>query len=155
MSFFKNKPIDCYKKINKLVYKMYYLKKTLILKANFISDKERQSITSQLSDIIDVYNGIVNMEFNGAYLLMKRDIMRASYVVDYECKKLSLLDFIDKVYKEIENIKRISKGAPVRMSVINPNSISEDFFYDEHKLGVYHSLYLNSPDYKLPPMFYV
>lgn len=156
MGFFtKDKPIDCYKKVNKMVKKMYYLKKTLILKANTINDNDRESLLSDLNDIISCYNCIVHMDFDGQYLMMQRDVWYGSSVIDYECKSLSIKELMDKVYNEIAVIKRITKGAPIVMSEVNPNSLPNDFFYDEHKLGVSHSMHINSPLYELPPMFYV
>ena len=153
--FTKNKPIDCYKKVNKLISKMYYIKKTLILKADYINDSDRQSISNQLDDAIDYFNSIVRMDFSSTYILMKSDIMYGTLVYDYENKRISLNDFMQKASKEIDAIKRIVKGAPIVMSEINPNSISKDFFYDEHKLGVYHSAHINDPRFELPPMFVV
>jgi len=156
MGFFtKNKPIDCYKKVNKLISKMYYIKKTLIIKGNSTTDSDRQTLSSQLDDAIDYYNSIIKMDFSSTYVLMKSDIMFGTIVYDYENERLSLNDFMLKTSKEINAIKRIVKGAPVVMSEINPNSISKDFFYDEHKLGVCHSAHINDPRFELPPMFVV
>lgn len=156
MGFFtKDKPIDCYKKVNKLIQKMYYIKKLLILKADSFTEKDRVSICSQLNDAIHDYNSIVRMDFNGQYVLMKQDVWLGSSVIDYECKRMSINNFMEKVSNEIDAIMRITKGAPVVMSEINKNSIPKDFFYDEHKLGVIHSMHINSPLYELPPMFIV
>lgn len=156
MGFFtKDKTIDCYKKVNKLVKKMYYIKKTLILKAESINDSDRANLSSQLNDAIYDYNDIVRMDFRGQYLLMKRDVWYGSTVIDYECKALSINSFMEKVSREIDAVKRITKGAPVVESEINPNSIAKDFFYDEHTLGVKHTMYINDPTYTLPPMFTV
>lgn len=153
--FFKDKPIDCYKKVNKLIEKMYYIKKSLIISAERSNDCDRHDICSRIDNIIDCYNSIVRMDFKGQYALMRSNVWLGSSVVDYECERLSIEDFMSKVFKEIEVIKRIAKGAPIVMNEVNPNSIPVSFFYDEHKLGVIHTLYINSSDFTLPPMFYV
>ena len=153
--FTKNKPIDCYKKVNKLINKMYYIKKTLILKADSINDSDRENIRSQVNDAINIYNKIISMDFSSTYFMMKNDIIEGSSVVDYESKRMSISELLRKVCKEFEVIKRIVKGAPVVMSEVNIDSIPKDYFYDEHKLGVYHTAFINDPRYELPPMFIV
>lgn len=156
MGFFtKDKPIDCYKKVNKLLKKMYNIKRILILKSDSFTESDRTDVFCLLNDAIYEYNCIVNMDFDGQYVLMKRDVWDGSTVVDYEAKRLSIRDFMAKVSKEIDAIKRITKGAPVVMSEINPNSITPNFFYDDHKIGVEHTIFINSPQYSLPPMFIV
>ena len=156
MGFFtKDKPIDCYKKVNSLIRKMYYIKKTLIHKGDAFNDSDRQNLGTKIDEAIGDFNSIVRMDFKSYYFFMKRDIMFGSYLIDYECQKLTINELMEKVSKEIDAIKRIVKGAPVVMSEINPNSIPKDFFYDEHQLGVYHTLFLKDPRFELPPMFTV
>lgn len=154
MGFFtKDKPIDCYKQVNKLIKKMYNIKRILILYADSFTESNRTDVFCLLNDAIYHYNRIVDMNFDGQYLMMKMNVWNGSSVVDYEGKRLSIKDFMSKVSKEIDAIKRVTKGAPVEMREVNPNSISKNFFYDDHRMGVESTIFINSPLYELPPMF--
>lgn len=156
MGFFtKDKPIDCYKQVNKLLKKMYSIKRILILHSESFTESDRTDVFCLLNDAIYHFNRIVDMNFEGQYILMKRDVWQGSSVVDYEAKRMSLKEFMSKVSKEIDAIKRVTKGAPVIMAEINPNGISKNFFYDDHKIGVASTIFINSPLYELPPMFIV
>lgn len=156
MGFFtKDKPIDCYKKVNKLIKKMYEMKKLLILNIHSFNEIHNKTFSSLLTDLAYLYDDIERMDFHGQYINMRFDVWNGSSVVDYEAKRMSIKEFMDKTAKEIENFISISKGAPLNIATINPRGISNDFFYNQHKLGVENTIFINSPLFQLPPMFYV
>ena len=153
MGFFsRDKQIDGFKKVNQLVEKMYYIKKHLILKCECFNDSDRTKLASQMDDAIDCYNRILDMDYKKSY--WGNEVMHSN-VIDYDNKSMLIKDFMQKTYNEFQVIKRICKGTTPVMSQINPNGIPKDFYFDEHKLGVNFSVYQNSPDMQIPPMFIV
>ena len=154
MGFFtKDKEIDGFKKINKIVMKMYYIKKTLILKCSSFTESDRQEVAKQLDSLLDACQAFIHLNYKQPYMEM---MVMESDVVDYECQRMRIKDFIPKVTNEINMIKRICKGATPEMSQINPNSIPRDFFFDEHNLGVIDSIFnVGGNHMEFPPMVIV